>query len=98
MTSVPFRYGPGADAQSHEENATMITISDHRFAGVRRNRAPDLVSRVVYATSFPIFLAVALGKRLLPRGLRPVTPGEPKSVLAEAGAAARTCMVFASMG
>jgi hypothetical protein len=76
----------------------MSTIGQRNSASFRRARDPDLVSRLIFVTTFPAFLVVASARRALPRRWRPASPGAQKSILAEAAASARTCMVFASMG
>jgi hypothetical protein len=76
----------------------MSTIGQRNPASFRRARDPDIVSRLIFVTTLPAFLVVATARRALPRRWRPTSPGAPKSILAEAVASARTCMVFASMG
>jgi uncharacterized MAPEG superfamily protein len=54
-------------------------------------------SRLIFALTFPVFLAAVLVSRLASAGRGPRV-GSRRSILAEARAAANTCIPFAFMG
>lgn len=54
-------------------------------------------SRLIFALTFPVFLAAVLVARLAPAARRSGV-GSRRSILAEARAAANTCIPFAFMG
>lgn len=73
----------------------MESQSGHR----RRPRAETTESWLIFALSFPICLAVAMGSRLSGRPQALAIPaGRRSSIVAEARAAASTCSSFAFMG
>lgn len=72
-----------------------------RYAAGSRSRwasTETAESRLIFLVSFPVFLAAALLSRLLPPSVRPGFAAGGRSVVAEARAAANTCIPFAFMG
>ncbi|MAU98950.1 MAG: hypothetical protein CMP81_24220 [Fulvimarina sp.] len=67
--------------------------------GLSQFRAEQQEYRIVYAVTYPIFLAVALASRLLPARLRPIPfeNGGAFAVFRDARAAANAVLPFAFM-
>ena len=72
----------------------MAAIDFTSATPLSRLRAREATEfRALFVAAFPLFLAAGLVKRALPSQ----TPGKRKSVIAEARAAANTCIPFAFM-
>jgi hypothetical protein len=97
MTAAPLSH---TTRRQLENGADAMSIAEHRF----QQRPARITERwefhaLVFVT-YPLFLAVTLLSRVMPRRFRfmPTGAGGRMSVFAEARAAAHTTLPFAFMG